>query len=190
MDTEPQNLVALELIRNLQSQAEAMQHEIAALTRYVDEISKHTAAIGPIAKVIDDNESATQSLRQIEASKQLINHLYREAHTYLVVVVAAGYAALFSTLHLTAPRLPNGSLYASALLLTSSLTIFVFWEVLSMAYISWLMLRGQFGVLESYPLWYRIGWPIALLTSIGTALPAAVLLCWKYYESLQGFPLL
>ena len=176
----------VEALSDLQLQSVALQNEMMLLTTYLDKISARSSGIEPIAHIVDRNNYLFELDKNKSAQKEIITYLYKEAHTYLVVVIAAGYAAFFTTISILSQKMASQHLYLAGLLITISLTVFVFWEVISMAYLSWLMITNQLGQKEEMPALTRIGWPIALLLSVGTALPAAGLIGWSYLEGLRS----
>lgn len=141
------------------------------LTEFVASLNARVAGTEAVAAVVDDNETQALTDRQVTAQKELISHLYEKSQQYVTVVVAGSYAAYFATLSTVSARFSDNELRLSALLMTISLTAFVLWEVLNVAYLGWRSLRGDLGTKE-IPRWYKIIWPLVIGASLVTALPA------------------
>jgi hypothetical protein len=112
--------------------------------------------------------------------------LYEKSQQYVTVVVAGAYAAYFATLSTVSQRFSDDELRISALLMTISLTLFVLWEVLNVAYIGWYALRGELRA--EVPAWYRKTWPIVIGISLLTAMPAVGFSLYAYTSGLINPP--
>jgi|SRR5581483_11792453 len=153
------------------------------LTQFVANLNARVAGTEAVAAVVDENETNALTERQIAAQKELISHLYEKSQQYVTVVVAGAYAAYFATLSTVSSRFSNSELRISALLMTISLTIFVSWEVLNVAFLGWHSLRGDFGTKE-VPRWYKIAWPVVLAACLLTAMPAVGYSLYSYTSGL------
>jgi hypothetical protein len=144
-------------------------------------LNARIAGVEAVAPIVDSNQAEAATARQVAAQKELIAHFYERGQQYVAVIVAGGFAAYFATLSVVAPRLPNHLLLLSAVLMTISLGVFVFWEVFSITWTSYSIMRGKLG---SPSRALQMGWGISLLLSIGTALPAICLSLWAYLRGL------
>ena len=148
-------------------------------------VTRLDAELANAKDTVAEIEAEADVDRQVAARKELISFLYKESHQYVVIIVAAAYAAYFTTLSTLTPHLGRDELLSSALLMTVSLTIFVLWEVLSITYLGWLTLTGRIAAAKETPRWVQIGWPIALAASLLTGLPAIALSLIAYLRGLS-----
>jgi hypothetical protein len=181
--------VRLAISRALVEMHEQNQQMVAhakALTDFVMAINGRVHGTEAVAAVVDENAASAATDRQVAAQKELISYLYEKSQQYVTVVVAGAYAGYFVTLSTVSARFSDGELRLSALLMTISLTIFVVWEVLNVAYIGWQNLRGKFST-ES-PAWYRRTWPIVIAASLLTAITAVGFSAYSYTSNLISPP--
>jgi hypothetical protein len=169
---------------NLHQQSKANLEVTNLLIDYVTRLDSRTAGIQSVAEVVDENYNEFTSDKQIAASKELISHLYRESHSYVILVIGGGYAAYFATISITAERLNTEDLIISSLLMMISLSIFVMWEVFSVSYLGYLTISNKLGTAGQTPRWFRIAWPVALFLSLITAAPAIFLAGQSYVAEL------
>lgn len=163
-------------------QNEQMLLHAKAMTDFVMAVNARVHGTEAVAAVVDDNAAQVASDRQVAAQKELISYLYQKSQQYVTVVVAGAYAGYFVTLSTVSARFSDAELRLSALLMTISLTIFVVWEVLNVAYIGWQNLRGKFST-ES-PAWYKKTWPIVIALSLLTAVAAVGFSVYSYTSNL------
>ena len=186
--TEEQvRLIIAQTLEQVFIRAQADTQFLLDLNAKVAGVEAHTHAT---VCAVDANENEARTQREIAARKEIISHLFDRSHNYVTVVVAGAFAAYFSTLSTVALRLSDVQLRWSALLMTVSLTIFVFWEVFNMAYIGYHNLKGDYGLINSTPRWTKIVWAIVLLLTIFTALPAIRLSIYAYLKGLGAIDLL
>jgi hypothetical protein len=173
----------LEQMRLHSLELTGLSHE---LTQFVANLNARVAGSEAVAAVVDENETNALTQRQIAAQNELISYLYEKSQQYVTVVVAGAYAGYFVTLSTVSARFSDAELRLSALLMTISLTIFVVWEVLNVAYIGWQNLRGKFST-ES-PAWYKRTWPIVIAASLLTAIAAVGFSIYSYTSNLISPP--
>jgi len=164
----------LQAISRLQVQAEANTNFVAALHDKLAGVEAHTHAV----------EEAVDLSANTANAKELISYLYEKSHQYVATIIAGAFAAYFATLNALADRFHDNELRVSALLMTFSLTVFVGWEITSMAMIGWRTVKGDLEAARSSPKWLRIGWPLAMFASLATAIPAIGLSMFVYLRGL------
>ncbi|KQO06915.1 hypothetical protein [Sphingomonas sp. Leaf242] len=137
-----------------------------------------------IAGVVDDNETQLANERTVAMQKELINHIFDKSHQYVTIIIAGAFAAYFTTLGALTTKFKDIELRVSALLMTVSVTVFVMWEILNMFYIGHHTFKGDFGVITQQTPWLRRGWYIAMVATLGTAIPAIGLSLFVYLRGL------
>jgi hypothetical protein len=152
------------------------------LSQFVANLHARVSGAEAVAAVVDENETNVQIDRQVAAGKEIISHLYEKSQQYVTIVVGGAYAAYFTTLSTVSSRFSDNELRLSALLMTISLTLFVVWEVINVAYVGWYSLRGQLRT--DVPGWYKKTWPIVIAASLLTALPAVGFSLYAYTSGL------
>ncbi len=185
LPTEEQvRLIIAQTLEQVFIRAQADTQLLLDLRAKVEGVEAHTHAT---VAAVDANENEARMQRAIDAQKEIISHLFDKSHNYVTVIVAGAFAAYFATLSTVAPRLNDVQLRWSALLMTVSLTIFVFWEVFNMAFIGYHNLKGDYGLMTTTPRWTQITWSVVLLLTIVTALPAIGLSIYAYLNGLGAF---
>ena len=179
-------LAIAKALAEMHLQNEQMLAHAKAMTDFVMGVNARVHGTEAVAAVVDENEANVATDRQVAAQKELISYLYEKSQQYVTVVVAGAYAGYFLTLSTVSARFSDAELRLSALLMTISLTIFVVWEVLNVAYIGWQNLQGKFSA-ES-PAWYRRTWPIVIATSLLTAMAAVGFSVYSYTSNLISPP--
>lgn len=137
-----------------------------------------------VAGVVDENQTQIDTDRHVAAQKEIISHLYEKSHQYVTITIGGAYAAYFATLGVLAERFSDRELLTSALLMTVSLTVFVLWEVGSIAHIGYHMIKGDWGTATGSSRWQTIGWPVVIFFSLATAVPSIALSVWVYLRRL------
>lgn len=137
-----------------------------------------------VVEVVDDNELRLQDERTVAMQKELINHIFDKSHQYVTVIIAGSFAAYFATLGAVMPKFKDTELRVSALLMTVSLTVFVMWEILNIFYIGHHTFKGDFGMITQQTPWLRRGWYVAMVVTLGTAIPAIGLSLFVYLRGL------
>jgi hypothetical protein len=145
-------------------------------------VEAHTHAT---VESLDEASNQAAVDRGLAAQKELITHFMEKSHQYVVVVMAGFFTASFATFSTVAPRLTDSELRLSALLLTVSLAVFVFWEVVNVCYIGAHTMKGDIGVIQKIPRALQIGWPAAMFLSLATGLPAIFLAAYAYLRGLH-----
>lgn len=167
-------------------QNQQMIDHAKALTEFVMGMNARVHGTEAVAAVVDENAANVATERQVAAQKELISYLYEKSQQYVTVIVAGAYAGYFVTLSAVSARFSDAELRLSALLMTVSLTIFVVWEVLNVAYIGWQNFQGKFST-ES-PSWYRKTWPIVIAAALLTAIAAVGFSVYSYTSNLISPP--
>jgi hypothetical protein len=167
-------------------QNEQMLAHAKAMTDFVMAVNARVHGTEAVAAVVDENAAEAAADRQVAAQKELISYLYEKSQQYVTVVVAGAYAGYFVTLSTVSARFSDAELRMSALLMTISLTIFVVWEVLNVAYIGWQSFQGNFS--NESPKWYKRTWPIVIAVSLLTAIAAVGFSIYSYSSNLISPP--
>ncbi|MDY7523744.1 hypothetical protein [Sphingomonas sp. 10B4] len=137
-----------------------------------------------VAGVVDENETRVETERAVAVQKELINHIFDKSHQYVTIIIAGAFAAYFTTLGVISPKFKDAELLVSALLMTFSLTVFVMWEILNIFYIGHHTFKGDLGVITKQTPWLRRGWYLAMIATLGTALPSIGLSLFVYLRGL------
>ncbi|MGN7999492.1 hypothetical protein [Sphingomonas sp. 22176] len=137
-----------------------------------------------VAGVVDENEARIQTERTIAIQKELINQIFDKSHQYVTIIIAGAFAAYFTTLGAISPKFKDTELLISALLMTFSLTAFVIWEIFNMFYIGHHTFKGDLGVITKQTPWLRRSWYLAMIVTLGTAIPAIGLSLFVYLRGL------
>jgi len=167
---------------------EQMFLQSQASTQLLLTIQAKLAGVEAVTPIVDENQAAAATAREVAAKKEIISHLYERAQMYVAVIVAGAFAAYFATLSVIAPRMPDKLLELSALLMTLSLSVFVLYEVFSISWTAYRVMRGDLGMLTATPRYMTFSWGAALLFTIVTAVPAIVLMVWAYLRGLGILP--
>lgn len=176
--TEEQiRLIIAQTLEQVFLRAQADTQLLMDLSAKVAGVEAHTHAT---VATVDANKNEAREQRAIDAQKEIISHLFDKSHSYVTVVVAGAFAAYFTTLGTVSARLSDVQLLWSALLMTISLTIFVFWEVFNMTFIGYHHLRGDYGLMTKTPRWTQVTWAVVLFLTICTAVPAIGLSIYAY----------
>lgn len=159
-----------------------------ANTELLKEIQARLAGVAAgsdaIAEVVDDTETRLADERTVAMQKELINHIFDKSHQYVTIIIGGAFAAYFTTLGALTSKFKDVELRVSALLMTVSVTVFVMWEILNMFYIGHHTFKGDFGVITQQTPWLRRGWYIAMVATLGTAIPAIGLSLFVYLRGL------
>lgn len=142
------------------------------------------AGIDAVAKVVDSNQDEAHLARVAATQKEFVSFIYDRSQQYVAVIVAGAFAAFFATYSIVAPRMSDQELYLSALLMTISLSVFVFYEVFNLSWTSWLVMTGGIEKVNGYSRPMKMAWGAALLITIGTAVPAIAISIWAYLRGL------
>jgi hypothetical protein len=177
-DREQAILLALARISD---QSVAATNHLEHLTEWVAKIDARVHGTETVAAIVDENETEAMTRRQIEAQKELISHLYEKSHQYVTIIIAGAFAAYFATFSTVSQRYSTPELLLSAGLMSFSLMVFVLWEIFQICYISYTVIKGQYGKKET-PSWHNPVWGLALLLTVGTGVPAMALSLWTYIK--------
>lgn len=177
-------LIIAQTLEQVFLRAQADTQLLMDLSAKVAGVEAHTHAT---VAAVDANENEVREQRAIDAQKEIISHLFDKSYNYVTVVVAGAFAAYFTTLGTVSARLNDIQLRWSALLMTISLTIFVFWEVFNMAFIGYHNLKGDYGLMTKTPRWTQVIWAVVLFVTISTAVPAIGLSIYAYLNGLGAF---
>jgi len=97
-----------------------------------------------IKKFIDDSQRKEQERiadEIVETQIKIFSALYEKASAYTQLIIVAGYASYFGIWALVKEYINSRSAIWSALLMSLSVTIFVFFEVAKMTLTGWFLLR-------------------------------------------------
>jgi len=142
------------------------------------------------------------------ANIELLSNAFERARAYTNLVILGGYAGAFTIWNFSRPILTNHGLVGVALLLTVSLTTFVFFEVFQMYFLTRIFLKHRAILIASVPgkeflrrhERYRaesnaatvrvllVIWSIALSVCVLTALLALGILLEAFFAALFGWP--
>ncbi len=176
--------VRIIMFRTLEQMFLHSQANTELLTAIHAKLAGVAAGSDAIADVVDDNELRLDDERTVAIQKELINHIFDKSHQYVVIIIAGAFAAYFTTLGALTSKFKDVELRVSALLMTVSVTVFVMWEILNMFYIGHHTFKGDFGVIMRQTPWLRRGWYLAMIATLGTAIPAIGLSLFVYLRGL------
>lgn len=162
---------------------EQMFQQSQTMTNLLLNLQARMAGVEAVTPIVDQNQADANTARQVGAQKEIISHMYDRAQQYTAVVIAGAFAAFFATYSVVSARMPDKLVALSALLMTASVTVFVFHEIFSITWISYKVMRGNLEAATESSKWMRILWGIAMFVTIGCATPAivlAVLSCWHH----------
>ena len=148
-------------------------------------MNEFTDAIAQRVEALEKAERERQEKDFMDRQITVINSTYNSATIYTNIIIIAGYASYFAAWGFLKDDLPDSQLMWSALLVTISAGVFVFFEVYKMIY-SAVMLFWQAKILEKTDpisaiatyeqtsktslLYFMRIWVVALLVVIPTAL--------------------
>lgn len=184
-----QEALARALLDNAELNRKLALH-IEKLTEFVGFLAAKVEGNSAVAAIVDDNEDQAQAKHWAAASKEVIAHAYDQSQRYVTVVIAAAYAAYFTTLSAVVPRLSDNELRSSAMFMTISLTVFVLWEVVNMGLVSFNVVNGN---LEKWmengkpSTFYRVAWFLTFSTSVLTGLIGIAFSLVAYLRGLGLF---
>jgi hypothetical protein len=184
MDNVPRGSVVVDYWSRKQEQAEAgrqkkMQDTINEILRW---------------------KSSVEYRLQLNASKEMITHLYKQSSAYTQLIMVGGYAAYFAIWHSVKDYLTPVSALWAALAMLVSIASFVLFEVYKMIYTSAHMVKlGQNiennsqDIVEQWKKldqeftqkFYRV-WRICLYPSVAFALVALGFLFWGFIWGLTA----
>jgi predicted Holliday junction resolvase-like endonuclease len=145
-------------------------------------------------------KSSVEYRLQVNASKEMITHLYKQSSAYTQLIMVGGYAAYFAIWNSVKDYLTPVSTLWAALAMLVSIAIFVLFEVYKMLYASGHMVKlGQKietnpgAIVEQWKKldqqfnrkFYRV-WLICLYPSVAFALIALGFLFWGFVSGLTA----
>lgn len=134
------------------------------------------------------DEQEVELERVVTARRDVLTHMFERFKQYTTVIIAGAFAAYFTTLGVLSDRFRDGELLLSALLMTASLFVFVMWEITGIIWMGIHSIRGDLlEMVEGPPRWQNIGWALAMIFSLVTAVPAVGISLWVYLRRLGAF---
>ncbi|HEY5722557.1 MAG TPA: hypothetical protein VIT45_09575 [Allosphingosinicella sp.] len=171
-----------EALRLLMAQTmEQMFLHSKASTGIILELQERLTAV----EAVLPDEREVELERVVTAQKDVLTHMFEKFKQYTTVIIAGAFAAYFTTLGVLSDRFSDGELLLSALLMTTSLFVFVMWEVTGIIWMGIHTIRGDhLEKLQGPPRWQEVGWALAMTFSLLTAVPAVGISVWVYLRRL------
>lgn len=136
-DRESQSAVVgvlTEIARNLEG-----------LTKYVNELAISVAAnrgaIKGVADVVDENEEIAQDEKERERMKDVFTHGFLKSQNYLKVIIFGIYGTYFGLYGIVSTTVSDQRLLHSALLMITSVSVLVLFEVIQSVSTNWDLFR-------------------------------------------------
>jgi hypothetical protein len=95
-------------------------------------VTRNAAEHNKLAHVVQRSHQGNASEQMIDSLIKIVSATYEKAVAYTNVILVAGYASFFALWVSTKPVLPGKPAIAAILLMTFSVTIFVFFELYKM----------------------------------------------------------